>query len=90
MPIAGGILAAGLSFNMLYSAIDDATRLYRARCLAEKYGLSLEEWITEPMVADTVEPEPDLDTTAVEIGGLLDEVIAGKAAAEHALPAKDD
>lgn len=91
VPIAGGILAAGLSFNMLYSAIDDATRLYRARYLAEKHGLSWEEWITEPtLVADAAEPDPVVDATAVEIDGLLDEVTAGKEEADYAPPAKDD
>ncbi|MEN3535571.1 EcsC family protein [Microbispora sp. ZYX-F-249] len=75
VPIAGGILAAGLSFTMLYSAVDDATRLYRARYLADKHGLSWEEWVTEPAWgADAAEP----DATAVEIDGLIDEVTADK------------
>ncbi|BCY13189.1 EcsC family protein [Actinoplanes sp. L3-i22] len=79
VPIAGGILAAGLSFNMLHSAIDDATRLYRARYLAEKHGLSWEKWIAaRTSVADAEGPDPVMDATAVEIDDLLDEVTAGE------------
>ncbi|MGA4995976.1 EcsC family protein [Nonomuraea bangladeshensis] len=89
VPIAGVILTAGLSFNMLYSAIDDATRLYRARYLAEKHGLSWEEWLTEPMsAAEAAEAGPVADGTAVEIDGLLDEVIAAEEAG-YTPPATD-
>lgn len=72
VPIAGGILTAGLSFTMLHSAINDATRLYRARYLAEKHGLSWDEWITEETAA------ADADATVIEIDGLLDEVTTGE------------
>ncbi|MEV4459225.1 EcsC family protein [Microbispora sp. NPDC049633] len=90
VPVAGGILAAGLSFNMLYSAVDDATRLYRARYLADKHGLSWEDWITEPTrEADAAEPEPGADATAFGIDSLIDEVTAGNEAG-YAPPAKDD
>ncbi len=79
VPIAGGILAAGLSFSMLHSAIDDATRLYRARYLAEKHGLSWEEWITaRTSAAEAAGPDSVVDATAVEIDDLLDEVTAGE------------
>ncbi|GAB2594328.1 hypothetical protein Aab01nite_82830 [Paractinoplanes abujensis] len=78
VPIAGGIVAAGLSFTMLHSAIDDATRLYRARYLAEKHGLSWEEWINESAATVDVEADSVVDATAVEIDGLLDGVSAGK------------
>ncbi|MEU4773958.1 EcsC family protein [Micromonospora sp. NPDC023644] len=78
VPIAGTIFAAGLSFHMLHSAIDDATRLYRARYLAEKHGLSWEEWIIEPTsVNDAAEPTPLVDATTVEIDGLFDKVTGG-------------
>ncbi|GAA1747669.1 EcsC family protein [Nonomuraea bangladeshensis] len=91
VPIAGGILTAGLSFNMLYSAIDDATRLYRARYLTEKHGLSWEEWITEPTsVAEAAEPTTVVDATAVEIDDLLAEVIAGEEESGYAPTAVDD
>ncbi|KAA9374866.1 hypothetical protein F5972_30160 [Microbispora cellulosiformans] len=91
MPIVGGILVAGLSFNMLYSAIEDATRLYRARYLAEKYGLSWEDWINQPtLVADAAKADPVVDVTAVEIDGLLNEVTAGEEGANYAPPAEDD
>nr|WP_305783739.1 EcsC family protein [Actinoplanes lichenis] len=75
VPIAGSIVAAGLSFNMLSSAIEDATRLYRARYLSEKHNLSWEEWINKPAASPASEPAPDTDTTAVEIDDLLDGVI---------------
>ena len=73
VPIAGALVAAGLSFAMLQSAIEDATRLYRARYLAEKHGLSWEEWITKPTsAADATEPAPQADATVVEVDALLD------------------
>ncbi|MEV5557214.1 EcsC family protein [Nonomuraea wenchangensis] len=94
VPIAGAILTAGLSFNMLHSAVDDATRLYRARRLAEKYGLSWEEWLTEPTsvaeAAETGPTGPVVDATAVEIDDLLGEVIAGEEEAGYAPTAVDD
>lgn len=78
VPVAGIVIAAGLSFNMLHSAVEDATRLYRARYLAEKYGLSWAEWTVKPTpVVDAAEPDPGVDATAVEIDGLLDEVVVG-------------
>lgn len=75
VPIAGALVAAGLSFAMLQSAIEDATRLYRARYLAEKHGLSWEEWITKPAsAADATKPAPQADATVVEVDELLDDV----------------
>lgn len=77
VPIAGIFVAAGLSFNMLHSAIDDATRLYRARYLAEKHGLSWDEWIAAPTPAlDAAETAPAEDAMAAEVDALLDEVTA--------------
>ncbi|MFI1996071.1 EcsC family protein [Actinoplanes sp. NPDC020271] len=83
VPIAGSILSAGLSFNMLHSAIDDATRLYRARYLAEKHGLSWDEWVAQPSpaAADAV-----VDATVDEIDDLLDEVTAGEPRPDAARP----
>ncbi|MCK1830585.1 MULTISPECIES: EcsC family protein [Micromonospora] len=72
VPIAGALLTAGLSFNLLHSTIGDATRLYRARYLAEKHGLSLNEWLTarerEAGVTD--------DATVVEVDGAIREITA--------------
>lgn len=45
VPVAGGILSAGLSYDMLDRALRDATRVYRVRYLAEKHGLSFDEWV---------------------------------------------
>jgi EcsC protein family len=72
VPIAGVLLTAGLSFNLLHTTIDDATRLYRARYLAEKHGLSLDEWIAAPQR----EPGVIVDATVVEIDGALREITA--------------
>jgi hypothetical protein len=45
VPVAGGIVSAGLSYDMLDRALRDATRVYRVRYLAEKYALSFDEWV---------------------------------------------
>lgn len=45
VPVAGGILSAGLSYDMLDRALRDATRVYRVRYLSEKHGLSFYEWV---------------------------------------------
>ncbi|MEV0895684.1 hypothetical protein [Actinoplanes sp. NPDC049802] len=76
VPVVGGILGAGLSFNMLHPAVDDATRLYRALYLAEKHGLPWAEWINVP-TDDTAKSGPVVDTTAIEIDGPLDGVAEG-------------
>jgi hypothetical protein len=72
VPIAGGVLSAGLSYQTLGSAIDDATRVYRARYLADKHGLSWDEWLQQPHPFD----EADLvaEATALEIAEVLDEL----------------
>jgi hypothetical protein len=66
VPVAGGVVTAGLGFRTLRWAIEDATRLYRARYLAEKYGLSWEEWVAG-------DPIGDVEPTVLAIDQLLDE-----------------
>ncbi|WP_283246995.1 hypothetical protein [Microbispora sp. H10836] len=41
-------------------------------------------------MADAAEPGPGVDATAVEIDGLLDEVIADQEEGDYAPPAEDD
>lgn len=57
VPVAGGVLSAGLSFRALGSAIDDATRVYRARYLADKHGLNWGEWLQQPHHFDKLAPD---------------------------------
>ena len=47
VPVAGGVLTASLSYNMLQTVQRDATRIYRARYLCDKYGLSFEDWAAQ-------------------------------------------
>lgn len=57
VPVAGGVLSAGLSFRALGSAIDDATRVYRPRYLADKHGLNWREWLQQPHHFDKLAPD---------------------------------
>jgi len=83
VPIAGGVLSAGLSFQMLGSAIDDATRIYRARYLGEKYGLNWDQWLQKSTPSD--ELDPDAEATVSEFVDALDELdtCSGNDAAEE-------
>lgn len=45
VPVLGGLISAGLSYDMQNRALDDATRVYRARFLAERHGLSFDDWV---------------------------------------------
>jgi hypothetical protein len=45
VPVVGGLISAGLSYDMQNRALGDATRVYRARYLSEKHGLSFDDWI---------------------------------------------
>lgn len=49
VPFVGGLVSAGLSYDMQSRALNDATRIYRARYLAEKHGLAFEEWVARTM-----------------------------------------
>lgn len=52
VPVAGGLISAGLSYDMLDRALRDATRVYRVRYLAEKHGLSFDDWVERAMAND--------------------------------------
>ena len=62
VPVLGGLISAGLSYDMQHRALQDATRIYRARYLAEKHGLSFDEWIDGAKVADATEFNADEPT----------------------------
>lgn len=49
VPVLGGVISAGLSYDMQSRALRDATRIYRARYLAEKHDLSFDEWVDKAM-----------------------------------------
>jgi hypothetical protein len=59
VPVVGGVVSAGLSYDMLHRALRDATRVYRVRYLAEKYGLSFEDWVKRAMANDAAESSRD-------------------------------
>jgi hypothetical protein len=72
VPVAGGLVSAGLSYDMLDRALRDATRVYRVRYLADKYGLSFDDWVERTMANDaessgfdeTIDEEP-IDVEAI-------------------------
>lgn len=57
VPVVGGVLSAGLSYDMLSRVQRDATRIYRARYLSEKHGLSFDDWVKRATVDDEVDPD---------------------------------
>lgn len=59
VPVLGGVMSAGLSYDMLSRALGDATRVYRVRYLSEKYGLSFDEWVEQTMANDAAELTDD-------------------------------
>jgi hypothetical protein len=67
VPVVGGVISAGLSYDMQNRALRDASRVYRVRYLADKHGLSFDEWVRRAM--QDAEADETLD------GDLDDEVI---------------
>lgn len=59
VPVLGGVISAGLSYDMLSRALGVATRVYRVRYLSEKYGLSFDEWVEPTMANDAAESSDD-------------------------------
>lgn len=63
VPIVGGVISAGLSYDMQNRALRDAVRVYRARYLSEKYDLAFDDWIlqatTDARLDPTLDQEPD-------------------------------
>lgn len=76
VPVAGGVVSAGLSYDMLDRALRDATRVYRVRYLADKYGLSFDEWVAQTMANDTAESTPQAtDEEAIDVEAVMWETI---------------
>lgn len=69
VPILGGLVSAGLSYDMLNRALGDATRIYRVRYLAEKHGLSFEDWIERATQSDQANPDipADVDDDSIDV-----------------------
>ena len=59
VPVAGGIICAGMSYDMLDRVLRDATRIYRVRYLTEKHGLSFDDWVERAMANDETESSRD-------------------------------
>lgn len=55
VPVLGGVISAGLSYDMLSRALGDATRVYRVRYLSAKYGLCFDDWLGQTMAHDATE-----------------------------------
>ena len=57
VPVMGGLISAGLSYDMLSRALRDATHIYRVRYLSEKYGLSFDDWVKRAGENDAEDPD---------------------------------
>lgn len=70
VPVVGGVISAGLSYDMQNRALRDASRIYRVRYLVEKHGLSFDEWVeraTQDAQADpALDEAPDEEIIDVE------------------------
>lgn len=79
VPVVGGIISAGLSYDMQNRALRDASRIYRVRYLVDKHGLSFDEWVQRAT------QDAEADPTLGETPG--DEVIDIEAEVEAAIDA---
>lgn len=82
VPVVGGVISAGLSYDMQNRALRDASRIYRVRYLVDKYGLSFDEWVQR--ATQDAEADPTLDVAPDE------EVIDIEAEVEAAIEADAD
>lgn len=73
VPVVGGAVSAALSYDMLDRALRDATRVYRVRYLAEKYGLLFEDWVEQAMANDAAESryEEETDEEPIDVEAIL-------------------
>ncbi|WP_347754744.1 EcsC family protein [Agrococcus sp. ProA11] len=76
VPIAGVVISSGLSFQALKSAADDATRLYRARYLAEKHNLSWDAMF-DASQARATDDESSIDPSSAAVDDLFNQVVDG-------------
>ncbi|CAO1649204.1 EcsC family protein [Salinibacterium sp. NYA9b] len=79
VPVLGGVISAGLSYDMLSRALGDATRIYRVRYLSEKYGLSFDDWLDQTMAHDMTEfgETSDLDEEPIDVVAEVQAAILG-------------
>jgi hypothetical protein len=77
VPVVGGVVSAGLSYDMLNRALQDATRIYRVRYLSDKYDVSFEEWTRQAeanlgakLSSDQAPPEDPIDIEVVVLDAL--------------------
>jgi hypothetical protein len=82
VPVVGGVISAGLSYDMQNRALRDASRIYRVRYLVDKYGLSFDEWVQR--ATEDAEADPALSQAPD------DEVIDIEAEVEAAIEADAD
>lgn len=69
VPVVGGVISAGLSYDMQNRALRDASRVYRVRYLVDKHGLSFDDWVrqaTQEAAADET-LDADLDEEDIDI-----------------------
>jgi hypothetical protein len=77
VPVVGGVISAGLSYDMQNRALRDASRVYRVRYLVDKHGLSFDDWVrqaTQEAVADET-LDADLDEEDIDIESEVQAVI---------------
>ncbi|MAT17634.1 MAG: hypothetical protein CMF56_03580 [Leifsonia sp.] len=77
VPVVGGVVSAGLSYDMLSRAVRDASHVYRARYLAQKHGLSFDDWVSHAASAQKISPglQHELDEAPVDVEAEVDEAI---------------
>lgn len=89
VPVLGGLISAGLSYDMQTRALGDATRVYRARYLAEKHGLAFDDWVKGAAQEASLETYDDdaSDEAPIEIDA---EVIAALESKDSADASESD
>jgi hypothetical protein len=93
VPVAGGLVSAGLSYDMLDRALRDATRVYRVRYLAEKYALSFDDWVDRAMANDAASTSYDdaTDEEPIDVEAVMQEAIDEQAhAGTEEIPRAED
>jgi hypothetical protein len=92
VPVVGGVLSAGLSFDMLDRSLRDATRVYRARYLAEKHNVSFDEWVERVMTNDVDEARSDTatDERPVDVVAVMQRAIVEHAELDASAPSGDE
>ncbi len=77
VPVLGGVVSAGLSYDMQNRALLDASRIYRVRRMVDKYGLSFDAWVTNATTDEAAEftAGQQVDKDPVDIIDVLDHLI---------------